>query len=546
MPDSHVIAGILFKQAETAEEFEQIHRLNHRIFAEEVGQHSRTADGRLVDKFHSRNRYFIALRGAELIGMISAHAGPEFSIAARLQNPGVLQTLRSPLEIRLLAILPQFRNRSILMGLFWQIRSYARANGHSDLLISGIVERIPMYEKIGFRPMGPPVRSGAAEFVPMRLSLDAAPERFVGRERMYGTRWRRGQTVSLLPGPVAMSSRVIAAFHNEPISHRSPQFIHLYEEVRARLSELMGSLATVVLCGSGTLANDTVAANLRLAYGDAEGLVIANGEFGERLIRQAECAGLHYRQLRFEWGSAWSFEKIEKALELRPAWIWAVHLETSTGVLNELSQLTTRAARYGASVSADCVSSLGAVDTSDAGRGLFLASGVSGKALAAFAGLAFVFLSHEALQKLQGKMICPTFDLAAAMRSTGPVSTLPSPLLMAVLDALREHYGCVADRKDRYEHYDQMGRWTRARMREMGLDVLAAEKDAAPTITTFPLPSPEFAQDCLHAGFRIAHESDYLQRRNWAQIATMGNLDRNSLEPLFEAIGARALTHLAG
>jgi len=91
-----------------------------------------------------------------------------------------------------------------------------------------------------------------------------------------------------------------------------------------------------------------------------------------------------------------------------------------------------------------------------------------------------------------------------------------------------------------------MGRWTRARMREMGLDVLAAEKDAAPTITTFPLPSPEFAQDCLHAGFRIAHESDYLQRRNWAQIATMGNLDRNSLEPLFEAIGARALTHLAG
>jgi len=186
------------------------------------------------------------------------------------------------------------------------------------------------------------------------------------------------------------------------------------------------------------------------------------------------------------------------------------------------------------------------VDTSDAGRGLFLASGVSGKALAAFAGLAFVFLSHEALQKVQGKMICPTFDLAAAMRSTGPVSTLPSPLLMAVLDALREHYGCVADRKDRYEHYDQMGRWTRARMREMGLDVLAAEKDAAPTITTFPLPSPEFAQDCLHAGFRIAHESDYLQRRNWAQIATMGNLDRNSLEPLFEAIGARALTHLAG
>lgn len=545
MPDSHSTAGIHFKQAETAAEIEQIHRLNHRIFAEEVGQHERTADGRLVDKFHSRNRYFIARHGDELVGMISAHAGPEFSITSRLEHPDMLRTLRAPLEIRLLAILPQFRNRSILMGLFWQVRSYARANGHSDLLISGIVERARMYEKIGFRAMGPAVRCGAAKFVPMRLSLDSAPERFIGRERMYGARWRRGQTVSLLPGPVAMSSRVIAEFHEESISHRSQRFIHLYQEMRGRLGELMGSLETVMVCGSGTLANDTVAANLRLVFGDAEGLVIANGEFGERLIRQAECAGLRCRALRFGWGSPWSFEKIEKALELRPAWIWAVHLETSTGVLNDLPLLTRMAAQYGVSVAADCVSSLGAVDTCDAGRGLFLASGVSGKALAAYAGLAFVFVSHQALQNLEGKPICPTFDLAASMRNAGPASTLPSPLLMATLQALREHYDGETGRRNRYEHYNELGRWARARMGEMGLTGLAAEKDAAPTITTFPLPSPEFAQDCLRAGFRIAHESDYLRTRNWGQIATMGNLDRNSLEPLFEAIALRALSHLA-
>ncbi|HXS78189.1 MAG TPA: aminotransferase class V-fold PLP-dependent enzyme [Terracidiphilus sp.] len=498
----------------------------------------------MVDKFHSRNRYFIARRGEELVGMISAHSGPEFSITSRLEHPGVLRSLRAPLEIRLLAILPQFRNRSILMGLFWQVRSYARANSHSDLLISGIAERVLMYKKIGFTPMGPAVRCGAAEFVPMRLSLDTAPERFVGRERMYGARWRRGQTVSLLPGPVAMSSRVTAEFHAEPISHRSHRFIHLYQEMRGRLSELMGSLETVILCGSGTLANDTVAANLRLAFGDAEGLVIANGEFGERLIRQAECAELHCRHLRFGWGSPWSFKTVEEALELRPAWIWAVHLETSTGVLNDLPQLTRMAAQYGVSVAADCVSSLGAVDTCDAGRGLFLASGVSGKALAAYAGLAFVFISHRALQKLKGKKICPTFDLAAAMRSSGPVSTLPSPLLRAALQALREHYDGATGRRNRYEHYNELGQWTRARMREMGLEGLAAEKEAAPTITTFPLPSPQFARDCLHAGFQIAHESDYLRTRNWGQIATMGDLDRNSLEPLFEAMGTRALTHL--
>jgi aspartate aminotransferase-like enzyme len=544
MPDAKQMTGIQFRQAETAEEFEQIHRLNHRIFAEEVGQHERTSDRRLVDKFHSRNRYFIARRGDELVGMISAHAGPEFSIASRLEHPSVLRALRAPLEIRLLAILPQFRNRSILTGLFWQVRSYARANRHSDLLISGIVERVSMYEKIGFRPMGPAVRCGAAEFVPMRLSLDTAQERFVGRERMYGARWRRGQKVSLLPGPVAMSPCVTAAFHNEPISHRSPRFVDLYQETRRRLSELMGCLETVVLCGSGTLANDAVAANLRRAFGSAEGLVVANGEFGERLIRQAECAELRCRQLRFGWGRPWCFKEIEEALELRPAWIWAVHLETSTGVLNDLPRLTKMAAQYGSSVSADCVSSLGAVDTCDAGQRLFLASGVSGKALAAYAGLAFVFVSHEALVKLGGETICPTFDLAGALRSAGPVSTLPSSLLMATLGALREHYDGATGRKIRYEHYNELGRWTRMRIREIGLERLAAEQDAAPTISTFPLLSPDFAQECLRAGFLIAHESDYLRKRNWGQIATMGHLDRNSLEPLFDAVGTRALIHL--
>ena len=537
------MVDVRFKPANTAEDIEQVHRLNHRIFAEEVGQHPRTPDGRLIDKFHDRNRYFIATCGSELVGMISVHDGPEFSITSRLEDVSALKALRAPLEIRLLAILPRFRKRSILAGLFWQVRSYARAHHYSDLLISGIVERLPMYEKMGFKAMGPAVPCGAAAFVPMRLSLDVASGRFVRREKMYGARWRRSNAISLLPGPVAMSQGVIEAFHQVPISHRSQRFIELYEELRLRLGELMSGLQAAVLCGSGTLANDAVAANLRCAFGNAEGLVIANGEFGERLMRQAECAGLNYRTLKFGWGDAWSFRAIEIELERRPRWVWAVHLETSTGVLNNLGRLTELALQHGASVAADCVSSLGAVDTCEAGQRLFLASGVSGKALASYAGLAFVFLSQEAVQALEGRTICPTFDLIAAVRSRGPASTLPSPLVMAALQALRENYDSEAGRTARYAHYEELGRWAREMMRRAGLELLAAETDAAPTIATFPMPSTGFAQECLTAGFRIAHESDYLRTRKWGQIATMGNLDKTSLESLFTAFETYELSH---
>jgi aspartate aminotransferase-like enzyme/predicted N-acetyltransferase YhbS len=531
------MVDIHFKKAETAEEFEQIHRLNHRIFAEEVGQHERTRDGRLIDKFHDRNHYFIATLNREVVGMISAHDGPEFSIASRLRDTGILTAMRAPLEIRLLAILPEYRNRSVLAGLMWQVGSFARANHYSDMLISGIVERLPMYRKIGFRPMGPAVRCGAAEFVPMRISLESAGKQFIRRERMYGGRWRRMHTISLLPGPVAISERVIEAFHRHPVSHRSQQFISLYQEMRSRLSELMGGLQPVVLCGSGTLANDAVAANLRNAFGTAEGLVIANGEFGERLIRQTGAAGLSCRTLQFDWGRPWNFTHIERELQQhRPGWIWAVHLETSTGVLNDLPRLLQLAEQHGCAVAADCVSSLGAVELGACGERLFLATGVSGKAIASYAGLAFVFLSQRAIARLDGRRICPTFDLVSAARAVGPVSTLPSALALAVLGALRENYHDDSARAARYRHYEELGRWTRAQIRDAGLDILAAEQDAAPTISTFPLPSPRFAEECQRAGFQIAHESDYLRARRWGQIATMGALDRAGLDPLFAAI----------
>src|SRR5580658_2162880 len=126
------MSEILYKEASTPEEFEQIHRLNHCVFAEEIGQHPQTSDGRLVDRFHRKNRYFIALRHGLVAGMVSVHDGPEFSVAKRLEDASVLETLRAPLEVRLLAVRAEFRNRAVLSGLLWQVYAYARAHHYSD------------------------------------------------------------------------------------------------------------------------------------------------------------------------------------------------------------------------------------------------------------------------------------------------------------------------------------------------------------------------------------------------------------------------------
>jgi Flp pilus assembly protein TadB len=81
----------VFKIADTPSEFEQIHRLNYRTFVSEIPQHADPGTGGvLVDKFHAKSTYFIALRDGRLVGMLSAHDRPPFSVAGRLPDPGVL------------------------------------------------------------------------------------------------------------------------------------------------------------------------------------------------------------------------------------------------------------------------------------------------------------------------------------------------------------------------------------------------------------------------------------------------------------------------
>jgi hypothetical protein len=161
-----------FKQAESIEEFEQVYRLSHAVFADEVAQHQRTPTGLLVDKFHHKNVYFIALEGEEMVGMVAVHGQPPFSIAARLADASILDQLGGPLlEVRLLAVVPRARHGSVIAGLIGMVHAHAELHGFDHVLISGIREHVPTYVRYGFRPLGPEVASGQAWFTPMALQM---------------------------------------------------------------------------------------------------------------------------------------------------------------------------------------------------------------------------------------------------------------------------------------------------------------------------------------------------------------------------------------
>lgn len=528
---------LTFKQADTASEFDQIHRLNYRIFAEEIREYTPDGSGRMVDRFHDRNIYYIAIEEGRVLGMVAANDQPPFSIESRLPDASVLRGLGGPLlEVRLLALDPDCRNRMILGRLLWELYCYARERRYSHLVISGITDKAPMYQRIGFRALGPAMTTGAASFIPMALSLENPPPHLAQYTDSYIARQARFErtTISLQPGPVEIAPAVRQAFIRRPVSHRSAEFIRAYEKARATLCKLSGGMKVAVLTGSGTTANDSVAAHLRGVFGDTPGLVLVNGEFGERLAGQASRAGLRFRALRWRWGQPWDLDEVAAAVNHPVAWIWAVQLETSAGVLNPLQDLISLAARRGVRVAADCVSSLGAAPLPS--HGLWMSSGVSGKALGAYAGLSFVFTSKEALAQVSGLQVPASLDVSGAMNQVGPRFTVASSLLFALESAL-EPYASPDQASQQFARQQKLGRQVRSQLRRMEIQPIAAECDAAPCVTSFVDPGDGFVEKCRRAGFELGAESGYLRDRGWVQIATMGAVDSTDLDRLFEHAG---------
>ncbi|QEL16001.1 pyridoxal-phosphate-dependent aminotransferase family protein [Limnoglobus roseus] len=345
--------------------------------------------------------------------------------------------------------------------------------------------------------------------------------------------------ICLLPGPVAISPRVTAAFHEPLVYHRSDEFVPLFEGVRAKLSAMIGGVPVGMFIGSGTLANDAVAATLAADPARDNGLLLVSGEFGDRLLKQAQNSGLSPRILSWDWGRAWQLDEVEAAMRAMPAggWVWGAHHETSTGVLNDLPGLVTLAKKYGHRVCVDCVSSLATVplDLSE----VYLATGASGKAIGSYAGVAFVFANPANLEHLDTSRIPTYLNVASTVTTVGPRFTAPSPMVKA-LDVALDVFATPALCQTRYQQIADLGGLVRQRLTAAGFELLAADDVASPAIVTFAPPremsSAAFVGMCREWGYQIAGQSGYLAERRLVQLAVMGHVSRADIEPLLERL----------
>ncbi len=518
----------VFKIATTPDEFEQIHRLNHQTFAEEIPQHASSPEGRLVDKFHAENTYLIGVRDGRVIAMMAIRRRRPFSLDAKLPDldrwlpPG-----RKPVELRLLAVLPTHRNGPVPAQLLHFTARHCLELGDDVAVISGLARRKQLYRAMGFEPFGPVVGTPEALYQPMLLTLENFARASGLRRSLRGAAVESPsprEPVNLMPGPVAISPAVRAAFARPPVSHRSREFMGELSALRRRLAALAKAQNVQVLPGSGSLANDLVAA--QLAGLNQPGVVVSTGEFGERLADHARRAGLEFHWARLPWGAVPAQSDIEEALSQArsPGWLWMVHHETSTGVLHDLEPLKALAAARGAKLCLDCISSIGAVPVDL--TGVFLATGTSGKALAGFPGLALVFHGEDPAQRPD----LPRYlDLGLWAASESSPFTHSSNLVAALDVALAEVERLPAGRCGD----GTLAVWLRAELRTAGFTLIAPETHASPIIVSVQLPPGVLAEDVGLAleqlGFLTSYRSGYLLARNWIQVSLMVGPSKDDL-----------------
>lgn len=518
---------LIFKIATEEDEFEQIHKLNYKTFVEELDQHESNEEQKLIDQFHDENTYIIGLEGKLLAGMVALRDNRPFSLDQKLDNlDDYLPNADKICEMRLLAINQGFRFGSIFKGMLEIWTDYMNEGEYDLGIISGTIREKKLYSHLGFISFGPIVGEGETKFQPMYITREALNDIYKRYSKTYQVDKDELKISNFLPGPVNILPEILAEFSKPPNYHRTKMFIEDYNATKNALCEFTRAKNVQLLMGSGTLANDVVAGQLSII--EKPGVILSNGEFGSRLVKQGNRHNLKFEALELEWGEVFSKTDIVNFIEELPEinWLWTVHCETSTGVINDINLLRDICSKRKIRLSLDCMSSIGTIpiDLND----IYLASCSSSKGIGSLTGISMVFHDHEVYKNDH----LPSYiDLGYYAETNGPPFTISSNLIYALRKAVELHPG-----EERYQRCVEQAAWIKENLISKGFEIVAPQGHDSPAVITIALPieidSLKLGEELGEEGFLLSYGSYYLVERNWIQIILMGEVSKDTIKPL--------------
>ncbi len=347
-----------------------------------------------------------------------------------------------------------------------------------------------------------------------------------------------------LPGPTEVLPEVLQAQVGPMMAHRAKDMEELIAQVQPGLKSIFRTERPVYIAASS--ATGLMEAALRNGA-RRRVLALVNGAFSERFQSIARANGLEVDALDVGWGGVHTAEMVADALgKADYDAVTVVHCETSTGVLNPLSEIAAAARAAGdIAVLVDTVSSMAGAPVETDAWGLdFVLSG-SQKCFALPPGLAFGVAQERMLERAAEKPDRGVYFDFLAFEKNIQKNQTPFTPAVSLIYALAVQVERIQREtlEARWARHEAMARRTWAwvdEMRERGVDlsILAPEGYRSPTVTCITAPpgrtGPEIAAAVkARGGYTIATGYGKLKE----QTFRIGHMGDHTVEELEELLG---------
>lgn len=296
------------------------------------------------------------------------------------------------------------------------------------------------------------------------------------------------------PGPSDAHPRVLSAMTTPLLGHLDPQFLELMNETQQMLRTVFQTqnALTFPVSATGTAGMETCLVNL-IEPGDPV-VVCTMGYFGNRMVDIAGRCGAKLTVKEAPWGHTFDLQQIREALStVRPKVLAIVHAETSTGALQDISQLGKLCHEFGALLVTDCVTSLGCIPLKLDEWEVDAAFSCSQKGLSCPPGMAQVSFSTRATDALKArktKVQSWYLDLTSIMSYWGGDRAYHHTAPISMVYALREGLRLVLEEglEARFARHVRNHLALKAGLEALGLTYTAAEHCRLPQLNAVRIP----------------------------------------------------------
>jgi alanine-glyoxylate transaminase/serine-glyoxylate transaminase/serine-pyruvate transaminase len=305
------------------------------------------------------------------------------------------------------------------------------------------------------------------------------------------------QRILLGPGPSNVHPAVYQALATPIVGHLDPDFLGIMNDIQNLLRYVFQTENALTIAVSGTGTAGMEAALTNTIEPDDTIVVAVHGYFGARLAEIARRCGANVVEVKSPWGEITDPQRIADALTGagKVKAVAVVHAETSTGVLQPLSEISSLCKQHGALLIVDAVTSLGGLPVKVDEWQIDVCYSGTQKCIGCPPGLAPITFSETALnaaRKRKKKSPSWYFDVTLiadywadskrAYHHTAPISM--NYALRETLRLLHEE-GLEA----RFERHRRNWRELIAGLQKLDLSLLVDEPNRLPCLTSVKTPA---------------------------------------------------------